>query len=142
MEAVLAVLGSLASIASLAIQTGVPMNSSGRPDFRSVLSRLRLTPRQAQTLKIEGAETIIELLIIDGDLLKASTESIKRCLERYKAALKQAADRRERERADKQAERCVCEWLNRIKQRNGGTLPEGKFNDWWQSYRCIDDFDY
>ena len=141
----LTVIASLASIASLAIQLGVPVLADGSIDFRAVIDRIRsrLSPDEQKALDTPGAEKVISLLIIDEELLRDLKGAAERCLSAYRAQLKHGADRRYREKADRDAERCVCENLNRIKQRNDGLLPgEGPWERWWKSYRCIDDFNY
>jgi len=136
-------IASLASIASLAIQLGVPVLADGRVDFGAVIGRLRsrLSPDDQKVLDTPGSQEIISLLIIDEGLLRDLKEAADRCLSRYRSELKGGRDRIHREKADRDAERCVCENLNRIKQRNGGKLPPGDpWQRWWVSYRCIDDF--
>jgi hypothetical protein len=143
MLSVLTFIASLASIASLAIQLGVPVTVDGRPNFRALIVRLRsrLSPDEQKVLDTPGSKDIIELLIIDEDLLRDLKEASERCLSRYRVALKDVGERIRREKADRDAERCVCENLNRIKKRNGGKLPPGDpWQRWWISYRCIDDF--
>jgi hypothetical protein len=139
----LSFIASLASIASLAIQLGVPVLADGRANFGAVLARLRsrLNPDEQRVLDTPGSQQVISLLIIDEDLLRDLKEAAERCLSSYRSALKHGIDRIHREKADRDAERCVCENLNRIKKRNGGALPsEGPWQHWWASYRCIDDF--
>jgi hypothetical protein len=144
MLAALSFIASLASIASLAIQLGVPVSSDGSVDYGAVLAglRSRLSPSQRKVLDTPGSQEVISLLIIDEDLLRDLKEAAERCLSGYRSALRRGADRIHREKADRDAERCVCENLNRIKKRNKGVLPSGDpWQRWWASYRCIDDFD-
>jgi hypothetical protein len=137
---ILTTIASLASIASLAIQVGIP----GSPDFGAVLRNLRsrLTGPQQAALDTPGAEELIILLIIDPDLLDDLKKSIEHCVEQYRRAIRGGKTRSKRDVIDHEAERCVCENLNRLKRRNGGKLPDGKFSDWWESYRCEDDYDF
>lgn len=140
----LSTISSLASIASLAVQLGIPLSADGRPDIAGALDALkqRLTAPQKRSLELPGAEEIVSLLIIDQDLLDVIEASIRDCIKRYKAAITKAKRQAEQEAVDRQAERCVCAALNRIKRRNGGTLPPGPFFNWWLSYQCVDDHDY
>lgn len=144
MGEILAIIGSLASIASLAIQLGVPVTTEGQPDTRGILARIRdrLTPEQQRTLDIPGAVDIIGVLIIDSDLLDTIQRNIEQCIQRYKSAIRTASTRAASDVVDRQAERCVCDALNRIKRRNNGNLPPGPFENWWHSYRCVNDYDY
>jgi len=139
---ILSIIGSLASIASLAVQVGVPVRPDGTIDVRAAIARLRLTKQQEDALKREGAEEIVGILIIDEELLNDIEGRIQRCIEKYRAAIDGERKRGELDVADKSAERCVCDALNRIKRRNAGNLPPGDFERWWISYRCVDDYDY
>ncbi|WP_143738382.1 hypothetical protein [Erythrobacter colymbi] len=140
---ILSILGSLASIASLAQQIGLSATSDGRPDVSDFIRRVRasLTPAQRNALSIKGADEIVGVLIIDPGLLKEIRKQIEGCIERYKKAMSHPSQA-ERSVADTRAERCVCEFLNKIKRRNDGELPAGQFRDWWKSYRCVDDYEY
>lgn len=144
MGEILAIIGSLASIASLAIQLGVPVTTEGQADTRGILARIRdrLTPEQKRTLEIPGAVEIVGILIIDSDLLDTIQTNIEQCIQRYRLAIRTISKRGASDVVDRQAERCVCDALNRIKRRNNGNLPAGSFENWWQSYRCVDDYDY
>ena len=139
---ILTIIGSLASIASLAVQAGTSLRSDGSVDVDNALGRVELNEQQQQALQVEGAREIIGILIIDQGLLDDIRKIIDGCIARYRGMLKKASNRAQADQADKSAERCVCDALNRIKRRNNGQLPPGSFQNWWKSYRCIDDFDY
>ncbi|MEP1422607.1 MAG: hypothetical protein ABJK59_12625 [Erythrobacter sp.] len=140
---ILSVFGSLSSIAALLNQRRGQLGFAQNLDIPAQIEAVEdeLNDRQRRALSLQGAEEIISLLVIDEDLLRDLTMQIEKCIHSYRMALR-GPNRRYRERADRQAERCVCEALNRIRQRNQGTLPPGRFSDWWISYRCLEDNDY
>lgn len=139
---ILTIIGSLASIASMAIQAGASLRADGTVDVDDTLGRVELNEQQQQALQFEGAREIVGVLIIDQGLLNDIRKIIDGCIARYRGMLKKASSRAQADQADKSAERCVCDALNRIKRRNSGQLPTGPFQNWWNSYRCVDDFDY
>ncbi|MFG1372394.1 hypothetical protein V5F32_09490 [Xanthobacter oligotrophicus] len=139
----LSIIGSLASIASLAVQFGVLRYADGSVNIHAAIEgiRNRLTTSQQEALKIDGAAEFISILVIDPELLSDINKAIQLCIKRYRDRLQSGKSQAEREVADRQAERCVCENLNRVRRRNGGSLP-GEMEKWWIQYRCISDFDY
>ena len=139
---ILSIIGSLASIASLAVQVGASLRSDGTVDVDDTLGRIELNQQQEEALQVEGSRELIGVLIIDQGLLGDIQKIIDGCIQRYRMNLKKASSRADADLADRSAERCVCDALNRIKRRNNGQLPSGEFQKWWKSFRCIDDFDY
>jgi len=80
---------------------------------------------------------LIKLLIIDEDLLKFLAGNARRAQVEYRKCIKAATNSQGRDACDRQVERRVCEALNRIMDRNGGSLPDLEdLANMWQSYGC------
>ena len=133
---------SLSSIASLVLQAHVSLRSDSTADIQEALGRIELTDQQKEELSRNGAIEIVAIFVIDRDLLEEIEKMIRKCISHYRITIQKTGNRGSSDIADRQAERCVCDALNRIKRRNDGKLPAGDFQRWWTSYRCVDDFDY
>ena len=82
--------------------------------------------------------TILSLTIIDSDLLRELIEDAHDCLDLHRTSLADGITPKQRDEADLDADRCMCEVLNRIKKYNGGELPaDTVLHRWWVSYRCL-----
>ena len=132
-------LANLATVATFVLEFRSDLPLVG---LTGIINRIRgrLTPAQTEALERPGAEAIIGVLVIDPDLLDDLKRELAGCTEKYRKRLK-GGSRSDRDAADHQAERCVCEILNRIRRRNKGVLP-GDLADPWQSYKCVEDWDY
>lgn len=141
---VLETIASLITIALFFRDIGLPQTTSGVPDAEAMRRAMASQLGEAEQVALEmpGALEVVALLIIDPDLLDDLKRRVEDCIAKYRRAMGAGGPRGQQDVADKQAERCVCDALNRIKRRNDGKLPGGRFLDWWKSYRCVDDYNY
>ena len=97
--------------------------------------------RRRETEPSEGfskeAKDLIALLIIDPDLLKILEQKIRAALTGYRKCLISASTPQESDACDRTAERAICDTLNRIKNRNNGSLPGDFLSNQWNSFGCV-----
>ena len=96
----------------------------------------QLSPSQRSLLEDPENQRIVEALIIDKGLLDTIEKKIEQVAEDYQRRLN-ARTPQEREAADWVADRQICEWLNRVRDKNGGDLPTEKLRNFWAAHSCI-----
>ena len=97
---------------------------------------LRIAPRHRALLTSEQGMQLVGTLVIDESLLHDLMVQIDEAQARYRRALRAAETPEARRAADLRAEQEICEHLNRIRARNGGTLPLDALRAVWLSYGC------
>ena len=93
-------------------------------------------------LDTPGAVDVIRILIIDPEYYEVVIKEIRRARDKEMRGMAENPNRSDRDVEEKRAERLICEFLNRIRRRNDGEIPDGECHKWWVSYRCSEDWDY
>lgn len=131
---ILELLREALSLGSLLLNLGYRADT--QQGAQAVADRIEGTHRALLT-SASGAR-LLDALVIDEGLLHDLTAEIDRVQVEYRRALRSAETPEARRRADRWAECAVCEHLQRIRARNGGTLPPGALQDVWRSYACAE----
>lgn len=90
----------------------------------------------ASQFEREQEVRLLKNLVIDPGLLGDLREDVEKAIKTYRECLRKASRPPERDACDRRAERNVCEFLNRIRDRNNEELPDFLQNE-WVSYRCV-----
>ncbi len=131
---ILELLRAAASLGSLLLNLGYRADT--RRGAQAVADRIE--PSHRALLTSASGARLLDALVIDEGLLGDLMQQVARVQVEYRRALRAAATPEERRRADRWAEREVCEHLHRIRIRNGGELPLGELQDVWRSYGCAE----
>lgn len=142
---ILGVFGSAASIASYlsSFRTrddGRKLRSVGADQVAKAAGSLKrqIKLEYLQILQSEeGLELINSLTVISPQILRTLQSQLEDAESEYAKCLEDAANESESHACDRTYEAKICDILNRIRRRNGDSLPRSKFmENLWTSYRC------
>ena len=123
-------------IAKFLTSDGLRATVSSIRDFFST-SRGQRIPPEVQTVFLtdEGIAFIGTLMTISQPILDYVTEEIEQAEADYVTCLRSSTTPGQRNKCDRDAEKYICETLDRAKNRNGGVLPD-PFDPVWTRYGC------
>ena len=95
--------------------------------------------KDLELLGQQGVEETIHgltLTIISSRLLEQLSDEADACEKRHIRERKRSKTNLDRENANNRAAQCMCRVLLDIRSHNGGVLPTGPFENYWDQYRC------
>lgn len=120
-------LASMASLASLMMTRGVT-NTRG----------VRRSKKDASPEMMANASTLSS--VINPRILNGYRKKIEEALHRWENEMSESDDDNEIHAIEARAERAICDFLNRIRNRNKGKLPNKKLQDMWDSFKCVNSY--
>lgn len=123
-------------IAKFLTSSGLRATVASIRDFFATPRARQIAP-EVQTIFLtdEGIAFVGTLMTIGQPILDYVTEEIERAEAGYVACLRSSTTPGQRNKCDRDAEKLICETLDRAKNRNGGVLP-APFEPVWTRYGC------
>ncbi len=91
-----------------------------------------------QNFELEEARVFVNALMnIDTRILDVLKAKVNEAINEYVDCLKSANSTQEGDACDRNAERSVCENLNRIMKKNNGNLTSEYLESQWSSFGCV-----
>ena len=109
----------------LSIRDAKSASSAGRRQYQSALREPRYLT-QARALES----------IVPADILETMSGRVQACWKSYHKVIGSDDEYLpdEIDNATSAVKRCICRELQRIRDLNGGHIPEGDLQDWWRPY--------